>query len=139
MKVIIVGDNRAEIVTAKNSDLDKHFIQIRKQLYKLYPEQFYRCRIIRDGIERESEEVSCFLENSLQPFHTHGVRFDQESIIAELWEHKCTEPKSLFGKFSAYIRSAGNVGRALWPFLGMIIGGIIVVWAIMSSGGIQFG
>lgn len=137
MKVIIVGDNLADIVTAKPRDLDKHFIQIRKQLYKLYPEQFYRCRIIRKGCERESEEISCFMENSLYPFHTNGVKFDQETVLAELWEHKCTEPKGLFGKFRSYISAGLGWGRAIYPFIGIIITLVIVVGILISNGGLE--
>lgn len=138
MKVIIKGDNLADIVTAKNSDLDKHFIKIRKQLYKLYPEQFYRCRIIKKGIERDSEEISCFLENSIYPFHTNGVKFDQETILAEIWEHKCTESSGLFKRFRGYMTDAVGWGRTVYPYLGLLIGGIIVAWAVLSNGGIQF-
>lgn len=138
MKVIIKGDNLADIVTAKNSDLDKHFIKIRKQLYKLYPEQFYRCRIIKKGIERDSEEISCFLENSIYPFHTNGVKFDQETNLAMIWEHKCTESSGLFKRFRGYMTDAVGWGRTIYPYLGLIIGGIIVAWVVLSNGGIQF-
>lgn len=138
MKVIIKGDNLADIVTAKNSDLDKHFIKIRKQLYKLYPEQFFRCRIIKDGIERDSDELSCFMENSIYPFHTHGVAFDQETILAEIWEHKCTESSGLFRRFRNYMTDAVGLGRSIYPYIGLIIGGLIVAWAVLSNGGIQF-
>ena len=137
MKVIIVGDNLADIVTAKNSDLDKHFIKIRKQLYKLYPEQFYRCRIIKKGVERDSEEISCFRENDTYPFHTNGVRFDQDTILAEIWEHKCTESTGIFKRFRNYMTDAVGIGRAIDPFLAIIISAVIV-GVILISNGVEF-
>ena len=137
MKVIIVGDNLADIVTAKNSDLDKHFIKIRKQLYKLYPEQFYRCRIIKKGVERDSEEISCFPENDTYPFHTNGVRFDQDTILAEIWEHKCTESTGIFKRFRNYMTDAVGIGRAIYPFLAIIISAVIV-GVILISNGVEF-
>lgn len=136
MKTIIVGDNIADIVTAKNSDLDKHFIKIRKQLYKLYPEQFIRCRVIKKGIERESEEISCFPENSSYPFHTNGVRFDQETVLAEIWEHKCTESTGIFKKFRGYMTDAVGWGRSIYKYLGLIIV-VIVVGSILLTNGVE--
>lgn len=136
MKVIIVGDNIADIVTAKNSDLDKHFIKIRKQLYKLYPEQFYRCRIIKKGIERDSEEISCFPENDSYPFHTNGVRFDQETILAEIWEHKCTESTGIFKRFRGYMTDAVGWGRSIYKYLGIIIV-VVVVGSILLANGVE--
>lgn len=138
MKIIIVGENRAEYIDVKNADIDRHFVQSRGQLYKLYPHALSRMRIIKNGLQRESEEVIIFAENHLEPYHTKGVPFDQDVILAEIDEHKHTLPKTAFGKFKAFITSSAGAGRKLWPYLGVIIGGIVVLFAIISSGGIQF-
>lgn len=138
VKIIIIGENRAEFISVKNADIDRHFVQSRGQLYKLYPHALSRMRIVKDGLQKESEEVIVFAENHLEPYHDRGVPFDQDVILAEIDEHKHTLPRSAFGKFKAFIGTSGRVGRSIWPYLGVIIGGIVVVWAIVSSGGIKF-
>ena len=78
------------------------------------------------------------MENSIYPFHTNGVRFDQDTILAEIWEHKCTESSGIFRKFRGYMTDAFGLSRRFYPYIGILIGGLIVAWAIMSNGGIQF-
>lgn len=141
MKVVIKGKEIADMVIAKNSDLDKHFLAIRRQTYHIPPQAFSKLRIMKKRanvwIEERSDEVMVFPENCIHPYHSNGYPFDQDSVLAVLWEEKCTEDTSLFGRFKSFISVGGGIGRAVWPFLGAIITIIIVVWAITSNGGWQ--
>ena len=134
-RIIIVGENRTEIIKVKNKDLDKHFVRCRGQLYKVYPHAFSRMRIYDiKGIEKESDEVIVFPENALSPFHDRGVPYDQDQILAEIDEHKFTESNGLLHQFRGVI----GVARSLYPYIGLIIAGVVVVYALIVGGGWQF-
>ena len=142
MKVVIRGKEIADLVIAKPTDLDKHFLAIRRQTYYIPPQAFSKLRIMKKRanvwVEDHSDEVMVFPENCIHPYHSNGCSFDQDTVLAILWEEKCTEDTSLFGRFKSFISVGGGIGRAIWPFLGAIITIIIVAWAILSTGGIEF-
>lgn len=135
MKVIIIGCNRAEIVTIKTMNQNKHFLESRGQLYKVAPDALTRMRIIKDGKEEDSEEVVIYRENSIVPYHSHGVPHDQERILAEIDEHKLMGPDpSPLGRVRPWIKEARSSWTALAPMIPAIGAVIILAWAMLKGG-----
>lgn len=129
MKVIIIGDNRAQICKIPIKHEGKDFFKHRNQLYKTYPHAWIRCRNIIEGIEKESDEILVFPENVPVPYHTKGIPYDQDTILAEIDEHKHT----CKGHFSKFYATASKVYGAIVPYLGLIIAGLVVVYAFISQ------
>lgn len=135
MKVIIVGCNRAEIVTIKAMNQNKHFLESRGQLYKVAPDALTRMRIIKDGKEEDSEEVVIYRENSIRPYHAHGVPHDQERILAEIDEHKLMGPDpSPLGRVRPWISEARKNYNLIVPMLPMALAVVILAWALLKGG-----
>ena len=135
MKVIIVGCNRAEIITIKAINQNKHFLESRGQLYKVAPDALTRMRIIKDGEEEDSEEVVVYRENSIRPYHPRGVPHDQERILAEIDEHKLMGPDpSPLGRVRPWISEARGAYNTLLPMLPMALSVVILAWALLKGG-----
>lgn len=135
MKVIIIGSNRAEIIDVKISDLDKHFIQSRGQLYKVWPDALTRMRIVKDGEEFESDEAIIYKENAICPYHPRGVPHDKDRILAEIDEHKLVGDGigGIFGRFSFIIKSARSTWKSAAPLIPVAGALIILAWAMMGA------
>lgn len=135
MKVIIIGCNRAEIIPIKTMNQNKHFLESRGQLYKVAPDALTRMRIIKDGKEEDSEEVVIYRENSIIPYHSHGVPHDQERILAEIDEHKLMGPEpSPLGRAMPWIKEARGAWGSLVPMLPAAGAVIILAWALLTGG-----
>ena len=135
MKVIIVGCNRAEIIPIKVANQNKHFLESRGQLYKVAPDALTRMRMIKDGREEDSEEVLVYRENSITPYHSHGVPHDQERILAEIDEHKLmgSDPSPL-GRSIAWIKEARSTWGTVAPMLPAALAVVILAWALLKGG-----
>ena len=135
MKVIIIGCNRAEIIQIKAMNQNKHFLESRGQLYKVAPDALTRMRIIKDGREEDSDEVVIYRENSIEPYHSHGVPHDQERILAEIDEHKLMGPDpSPLGRVTPWIREARNSYNTLLPMIPAAVAMVILAWALLKGG-----
>lgn len=135
MKVIIIGCNRAEIIPIKVANQNKHFLESRAQLYKIAPDALTRMRIIKDGKEEDSEEVLVFRENSIAPYHSHGVPHDPEGILSEIDEHKLLGPDpSPLGRSIAWIKEARSTWGTVAPMLPAALAVVILAWALLKGG-----
>lgn len=132
MQVIIIGENRAELVKVPMSALNNHFIKTRGDaLYMIYPDGMTRCRVYKDGIEQPSDEVVVYAENSIEPHVTRNLNYNPAFIMGRIDIHKRAKKDSLLGKNLFY--KVGQVGKSLLPYGTMIITGFIVLLAFLSS------
>ena len=105
-------------------------------MYKIYPHFFRRCRIVKNGIEKESEEVMVFPENGRIPYFyddtDSGIDpFDQDTILPEMDELKCRS-KGLLAK-KAWVTSAQSMWKSFVPYAGIIVVGIVILYAFGKS------
>lgn len=134
MMIIIIGNARAEIHKIPIKDQDKHFIQTRGQLYKIYPDQLARLRLTADGAPAGDDELIVFRENSIIPYHPRpGIAYDQDSIIADIELHKLMRPGGFLGRASPYIKAMTSIGRTLFNYLPLVIVGVILLWVLITE------
>ena len=132
MRIIIFGMNRCESDTIKVKDFDKHFFQARKQAYRIFPDGLTRMRIYVDGVEQESEEVIVFAENGIVPHLTRGLDYSPLALKTDIDMHKNSTSQSFIHRFKLMINTGGSIYRSLSPFLALIIGGLILGWALLQ-------
>lgn len=135
MKVIILGNNMADIVEIKAKDFDKHFLQRRKQGYRIFPDGLTRMRVWINGVETDSDEVIVFQENSGVPHITRGLDYSPLARMTDIDLHKDgLKEGGFFNRFKIFV----DTGRAYYgmiaPFMGVIIAGLILVWALVTQG-----
>lgn len=131
MMIILLGRNRAEPNTIKVKDFDKHFFQARKQGYRIFPDGLLRMRIFKDGIEYESEETIVYPENGIIPHKTCGLDYSPLAIKTDIDFHKDATSRNFFNRFKLFADNAHNVYKALAPYLGLIVAGLVVLYAFM--------
>lgn len=135
MKVIILGNNMADIVEIKAKDYDKHFLQRRKQGYRIFPDGLTRIRIWDDGVELDSDEVIVYPENGKIPHITRGLDYSDKAIKGDIDLHRdAFENKGFINRFKLFIDAGASYYNLLAPFMGMIIAGIILAWALLTQG-----
>ena len=139
MKIIIIGANRGEFLTIKRSQQDRHFIQTRNQLYKVYPDGFVRERCIdKRGKEPKVtlDETIIYSENAIRPYHMVGnVHYNPTSIKSDIDEHKLSAGSGIFRK-SSFARAV-QFYKNISPVLPLLLGGIILVFVVLANGGIK--
>lgn len=134
MMVIIIGANRAELYKVKANEQDKHFIQSKGQLYKVYPDGLRRMRIYgADGKEKDSEEVLVYPENGIVPYKPTTTPYDADRILAEIDGHK--EARGMGGLLgpTAYIKAGVDMWKQIRPILPMLIAVVVVAYAFVSG------
>lgn len=135
MKVIILGNNMADVVTIKAKDFDKHYLQRRKQAYRIFPDGLTRMRVWEDGVEVDSDEVIVFPENSGIPHVTRGLDYSDLARMSDIDLHKDgMNSGGFFNRFKMFIDAGSTYYGKLAPFMGMIIAGIILTWALLTQG-----
>lgn len=130
MRVIIMGEDRAEFCVVAKKNKEKHFIKIRKsQLYKVYPNGLCRCKIDYFGEEIMTDEVIVYAENETIPYiRKIGVRYGMEALLQDIDLHKQMTYGAWFKKKPWFTPGSGhfllNVMKnpAFWMIL---IGGIV--------------
>ena len=132
MMMIIIGRNRAEPTIIKSKDYEKHFFRERNQAYRMWPDGFTRMRIFKDGVEQESEEVYVYPENGIIPHNTQGLDYRPEAIKSDIDFHKNATRKGFVNRFRLFVDSGVNIYRAIAPYLGVTVAGIIVLWAFLQ-------
>ena len=135
MKVIILGNNMADIVDIKAKDFDKHFLQRRKQGYRIFPDGLTRMRIWQDGVEIDSDEVMVYPENGTVPHMTRGLDYSDMAIKSDIDLHRdAFEHTGFLNRFKLFVDAGATYYNLLAPFMGMIIAGIILAWALLTQG-----
>ena len=135
MKVIILGNNMADMVTIKAKDFDKHYLQRRKQAYRIFPDGLTRMRIWEDGVEIDSDEVIVFPENSGVPHVTRGLDYSDLARMSDIDLHRDgMSGGGFFNRFKMFVDAGVTYYGMLAPFMGMIIAGIILAWALLTQG-----
>lgn len=134
MKIIILGTNRAEVNTIKAKDFDKHFFRRRNQAYRVFPDGLTRMRIYIDGVEQESDEVLVYPENGIVPHITRGLDYSPFAIKTDMDMHKNLGGTGGFlNRFKLFMDTGGSIYRALAPYLALIVGGLILAWALITG------
>ena len=134
MMAIILGYNRAEVVEIKTKDFDKHFLQLRNQSYRIFPDGLTRMRIYINGVEQESEEVIVFPENGRIPHNTQGLDYSNKALKTDMDLHKDAQShvKGFFNGFKLFVDTGRSIYSQLVPYLGLLIAGIVVLYAFMG-------
>lgn len=136
MRVIIIGENRAEFCRIASKDLDKRFFETRGQCYRIYPQELRRLKVYERDDLVEEDEVLVFREGSVVPYHaknTESYRLDY--ILAELDQQKLMTPRGVFGEKGIFAHAFSDTWKRLLPYSGVIIAGIVVVYALLTQRG----
>lgn len=130
MQVIIIGENRAEIVKVPMSAINQHFIKTRGDaVYMIYPDGMTRMRVFKDGIEQPSEEVIVYAENAIKPHVTRNLNYAPYMVKGRIDIHRLAKKDSLTAKSMLY--KVGAIGKELYPYGALILTGIIVGLALL--------
>ena len=132
MKILIIGTNRAEYSKIKPKDYDKHFFEIRRQLYKAYPDGLTRCIVTEYDRRKHDDEYIVYKENSIVPYHTRNQQYTMGKIISEIDEHKLMTSKSTFGSMRLMMKQATDRWKQLKVMLPILVAGIILLYAVLS-------
>lgn len=100
-------------------------------MYKMDPAGLSRCIIYDIDGKRTDDEIIVYLENSIKPYHPRDVQYDQDRLLAEVDEHKLMTGAGLW-KGRAYFSAAANVWKSLAPYAGLIVAGLVLVYAFIS-------
>lgn len=134
MRAIIIGWNHAEDINIKVKDFDKHFLQLRHQSYRVFPDGLTRMRIYKNGVEQESDEVIVFPENSRIPHNTQGLDYGNLALKSDMDLHKDVISRAgFFNSFKMFIDTGRSIWISLAPYLGIIVAGIVLVYAFLSQ------
>ena len=136
MRIYIKGCDSIEIMRVTGKNQSKHFIKTAAQLYKIYPDGLHRCYIERRYFvifakQKETDEMNVFDENARYPHYpVPGVAYDQESVLRDIDEHKITGYGGRL-RFKPYIKAAGDIWKVLATGGGVLLSGIIILWAVI--------
>lgn len=133
--IIIEGMNRTEFCVPKSKDVDRRrFYETRGMLYRAYPDQFTKMRIVKYGVEVGTDEVIVYQENSIHPQVERGTRITYDKMMADIDEMKIItgskDGKRAFAHISSKTRSTLS---NLAPF---ILVGAVLVYALIKNGGL---
>lgn len=137
MRVLIKGCDAIEIIKVTGKNQAKHFIKTAGQLYKLYPDGLRRVRIYRRYLvlfskPYETDEMICYDENRRVPHYpVEGVGYTQEEVLRDIDEHKITGQHIWSAK--PYVKAANDIWKALSVGGGVLLAGIIILWAVVFS------
>ena len=131
MMLIIVGSNRVEFIRIKKKDYDRHFVQTRGQLYKVYPDGLTRCIVTHHGRRMRDEEVVVYKENAIVPYHPRSQLYTMTKILSEIDNHKSSLPKGGWHVSMSNVGEAVSIWKQLVPTIPFIIAGIILIWAVV--------
>lgn len=132
MRIILFGTNRCESSEIKQKDFDKHFFQARKQCYRIFPDGLTKMRVIKDGIEMESDEVMVYAENGIIPHITRGLDYSPGAIKSDIDFHKNATPAGYVNRFKLFVDTGNSIYQSIAPYAALIVGGIIVAWAFLQ-------
>lgn len=136
MRVCIKGCDSVQIMRISGKKQDKHFVKTAGQLYKIYPDGFHRCTIVRRYFmifskQYETDELIVYDENKRYPHYpVPGVAYDQESVLRDIDEHKITGIGGLV-RFKPYIKAASDIWKVLATGGGVLLAGVIILWAVI--------
>lgn len=136
MRIYIKGCDSVEIMRISGKKQDKHFVKTSGQLYKIYPDGFHRCVIRRRYFTifsraEETDEMIIYDENKRWPHYpVPGVAYDQESVLRDIDEHKITGIGGLM-RFKPYIKAASDIWKVLATGGGVLLAGVIILWAVI--------
>lgn len=83
MQVIIIGNKRAEICNVRGRNQNKELFLNKKQLYRIFPQNLKRCKIIKWGRDKGHEEVEIYKENMSIPTIINGdVNYTKNAFFA---------------------------------------------------------
>lgn len=71
MQIIILGTKRAEICNVRGRNQNKELFLNKKQLYRIFPQNLKRCKIIKWGRYKGHDEVEIYEENMTVPTIVH--------------------------------------------------------------------
>lgn len=132
--IIIEGMNRTEFCKPKSKDVDRRrFYETRGMLYRAYPDQFTRMRMTQFGIETGTEEVIVYQENCIHPQWERGTKISHDKLMADIDENKMIVGGGNHRKAWAHMSSKQK--NALLQYAPLIICGIVLLYAFISSGG----
>lgn len=136
MLAIIVGANRVEVCPLKRRDYEKWFFQHRGQTYLIMPRNLVRMRFYDEkGREwREPEEVIMFPEGSSLAYDTHEecvMAYYQDNVLPAIDLERAVRKNKTKGQ--GVLQSAANTMNALYPIAGLIITGVVVLYAFLTG------
>lgn len=100
-------------------------------MYKLDPAGLSRCIVHDINGKKSDDEIIVYLENSTKPYHPRAVQYNQDRLLAEVDEHKLMTGGGLW-KGRAYFSAAASIWKSLAPYAGLIIAGLVVVYAFIT-------
>ena len=134
VQIIIEGMNRTEFCVPKTKDVDKRrFFETRGMLYRMYPDQLTKMRIIEYGIETGTDEVIVYQENSIHPQKERGTRISTDKIMADIDENKMIGGSGFNKHPWAHI--SAKTKNKLISFAPLILVGCVLVYAFFTNGG----
>lgn len=134
MKIMIVGVDRIEYEEFSDRK-GKHFYRTRGQTYKAYPDGPVRLYWKWDNphfweATEGTDALIIYKENSRIPqIQNPGVKYDQESVLRDIDEHKMGKKPSLW--YRPYAEAGKNVWKAVAAYGGILLAGVIVLWALL--------
>lgn len=138
MKIFLFGKKSAAVCKIPDKYINSYcFTKINNGVYKTYSHGLTRMDVYYNGRYHHSEEIFVFPENGRIPHKTHGIDYDQDTILAEILEMKMVRRQEKWSRMKPYYTAAVSAGRAIWPFLGIIITVFIVGGALIAQGGLQ--
>lgn len=134
MRVIIVGENRAEFCRISPRDYDKRFFETRGQCYRVYPQELHRLKVYEGDDLVEEDEVIVYREGSIVPYHAKSSRsYLLDHILSELDQQKLMTPRGVFGEKGIFAHAFSDAWKKLLPYTGVIIAGIVVAYALLTQ------
>lgn len=132
MRIILVGKNHAEILKLSAKQENQGFAKIRGGAYQIYPDSFARLEIYdKDGKLIETDELIVIPENRLVPYNPLP---NSEWFGIELIATRAEEHKNSLGPFEKpYITFTKNVLKYLWKWWPMLLAGVLIIYAFVSS------
>lgn len=135
MKVIIIGRNRAEFCTIKRGDEEKHWVRTRGQTYMVMPDGLTRVIQTKHGKRVDDDEIMVFSENASKPYATvsaNQVCYHPSMLTGRINLEKDIIGDKAYGKHGIIARPLTEWWNKLLPFMGLIIGGIVIAWALLG-------
>ena len=132
MRVVIMGEDRAEFCVVPKKNKEKHFIKIRKsQLYKVYPNGLARCKIDYFGERTLTDEIIVYAENETVPYIIKmGVKYGMEPLLQNIDGHKQMTNGAWFRKKPWFSPGSGNI---LWELIKNPAVWLVVIGAIFCA------
>lgn len=83
MQIIILGTKKAEICNIRGRNQNKELFLNKKQLYRIFPQNLKRCKIIKWGRDKGHDEIEIYRENMSVPTIVHSdINYTKKAFFA---------------------------------------------------------